>query len=219
MVDAANKRTLVDAARTAFVDSTVGAGATATFVTGGESVTITPDAISTVVGTDPAGRFYVPPEEHFDVADFLDMPKLEQIAEQLCVTWGEFRHLHRARLRVLWKKKGGASGGKNTWGKAIKTSGLVKHYADCDFVIWLAADHCRDAAITNYELEALLYHELSHLSYEMDENGEERWSVRGHDVTAFYGELERYGTWTPELRQMRHAYAQLALTDGGSNGQ
>ena len=210
---------MVDAARTAFMDTLNRHGTTATFIAAGESVTITPDAISTVVGPNPMGRFYVPPDEHFDIADYMDAPKLEHVAGQLCSAWGEFRHLDRARIHVLWKKKGGSSGGKNTWGKALKTSGLVRHYADCDFVVWLAADHCRDAAITNYELEALLYHELSHLSFEMDENGEERWSVRAHDVTAFYGEIERYGTWTPELRQMRHTYAQLALAEGGSNGQ
>lgn len=172
---------------------------------------VTPDANNSTLSDDPYGRFYVPPDEHFSDIGFLESRPLEMLAAQLVANWRELGHLKQASIGVLWKQKGGKSGGKEVWGKANKTSGLVLHYSRHDFIIWLAADHCREGEITNGDLEALLYHELCHCDMEMDDNGNVKWAIRGHDVTAFYTELTRYGAWTPELRHMRKTYEQIAL--------
>ncbi len=82
-------------------------------------------------------------------------------------------------------------------------------------LIWLAADHIRDHAFNQFQLEALIYHELSHCGWDLDEKtGETKWMVVAHDVTTFYNELTSYGTWTPELRVLRQGYEQLALGEG-----
>lgn len=200
-------------------------GATATIASGDETLTIgeggeilavVPDGVSTQLDIDGVAHAYVPPDTHFDEQDdYLESQALDHMADAERTRWSEFRHLKQARIRVLWKRKGGKGGGKNTWGKAATLSGLLRHYVPEDFVIWLAADHCREAQLSQIDLQALIYHELCHCWFEEDETtGEMKWSVRAHDVTAFTSEVERYGAWTPDLRQMRRTYEQLALAAG-----
>ncbi|MFT4038348.1 MAG: putative metallopeptidase [Thermomicrobiales bacterium] len=195
------------------------AGATMRIVTDTSDVTIGWTNASTDV---PATleRPQMPPvhppaEEEFEGDDFLSAPDLDRLKNQLIVQWPEFGNLRHASIDILWKAKGGNSGGKLTFGKCSKMSGLAKHYSGETFVIWLAADHVREYQLSQRQIEALVYHELSHCGWEVDDKtGELKWHVAAHDATVFFGELERYGAWQQDLRTLQHGYAQLALTAG-----
>jgi hypothetical protein len=116
----------------------------------------------------------------------------------------------------LWKKQGGKSKGRATFGKCSKPSGLLKHFAECQFVIWLAADHCRAAEFGDREIEALLFHEMLHMGVsEADEN-----TGRGggptlvpHELEVFRAEVEIYGLWAPDLKEVGPAFQQASLFD------
>lgn len=59
------------------------------------------------------------------------------------------------------------------------------------------------------EREALVFHELAHIQQEItkdgepafDRDGNPKYGLREHDVTAFNSEVARYGAWSPDLQQ------------------
>lgn len=195
------------------------AGATMRIVTDTHDVTIgratTPDTVPVAPDYPLMPPVFPPAEEDFEDDDFLAAPDLDRLKNQLVVQWPEFAQLRYADIDILWRAKGGSSGGKATMGKCAKMSGLAKHYSGETFVIWIAADHVRDYALSQRQIEALVYHELSHCGWEVDDKTNElKWHVAAHDATVFFGEIERYGAWQQDLRTLQHGYAQLALTAG-----
>jgi hypothetical protein len=158
-----------------------------------------------------------PPTEAFMGGDFLDAPEVERLAERLIGRYGELRHLDGWKIRCLWKARGGVSKGRATLGKCVVVPALVRHFTEADFLIWLAADHGR--GMTGRQLEALLYHELSHAQVREPEEEDEqpRPFVVGHDAEVFVAEFERYGLWQAGIRPLAQELArQLRMEMDGS---
>lgn len=150
-------------------------------------------------------RFPVPPESRFDdeTGDFLVAPELRKIAEELIGDHAfDFDFLRHAVIVYLWKKKGGKSGLKETLGKCQKPSGLLKHFANADFVVWVAADNCE--GFTRKQITALLFHELKHAW--RDEDG--KYVTVSHDFEGFAREVELFGDWKRDIARMREAFRQ-----------
>ncbi len=156
----------------------------------------------------------IPEDDDFD-SDFLASDALQEIGDELIERYPELEHLRGVRIGYCWKRAGGETNGKATLGKCTKPSGLLLFYAHLDFVIWCAADHCRDWSFTNRQLEALLYHELSHAGIDIDKQGLPKYVVRPHDVEMFTGELDRYGLWRDDLVRAKHSFDQVTLPGFG----
>ena len=105
------------------------------------------------------------------------------------------------RIEFLWKARGGSSNGKLTLGKCIKMGGLALHFAETDYVIWLAADHIDALPLDRYQVEALLFHELCHIDATKEEE-KVTIAVNAHDLEAFKAEVEYYGFWRHDLAAM-----------------
>lgn len=157
----------------------------------------------------------IPEDDEFS-SDFLASDELETIGNELIERYPELVHLQNARIGYCWKKEGGDSNGKSTLGKCTKPSGLLLFFAELDFVIWCGADHCRDWSFTQHQLEALLYHELSHAGVKLDKDGQLKYVLIPHDVEMFTGELERYGLWMDDLTRAKLAFDQVSLPGFGS---
>jgi hypothetical protein len=157
-----------------------------------------------------AGRLRIPADAEFeDDEEFKADRALAALAVELIERHpGKFGFLRNVEVKFLWKRNGGRSQGKARLGYCAKTSGLARHYAGADFVIWLAADTARDCGLGPRELEALLFHEMSHIDYDDEAD---KPTVRCHDFEGFIDELAEYGEWLPDLRRARHAFAQLPL--------
>jgi hypothetical protein len=182
-------------------------------------------ARTAVVGTlrkeadelESGARFKIPFGTGFYSQEFLPAPSIAKIGAKLIDKWPELDALEDLTIKYEWKK-GGTQGEKATLGKCTKVSGLAQYYSDADFVIWIAADNCRDMEITDAQVEALVYHELKHISVEEDEQtGEPILAVRPHDVEMFYDEIIRYGLWKDDLKGADEVFAQgrLDLTGEG----
>lgn len=157
---------------------------------------------TTVMGGNPNQQFPVPVFS----ADFVEAPDLQEIGLALIDTYEAFSHLRGLTVRFLWKRKGAKSHGKTQWGKCEKPSGLTRHFADCDWVIYLAADIVK-AGWTAGMIEAALFHELTHAG--QDENGNPQ--VWAHDFDGFLLELRHYGPWSSELDQLGRHFEQPRL--------
>jgi hypothetical protein len=162
------------------------------------------------LGGDPEAKYPIPPDAGFG-ADFGPAPDIARIAEALIAAEEvRFGFLRDVDVRYLWKRKGGKSKGKATLGKCVKASGLVKYLgSDADFVIWVAADATRERALTTRQMEALVFHELLHIS--QGDDGEP--ILVGHDFEGFAAELDTYGPWSADLKLAARSVRQAGLWD------
>lgn len=151
--------------------------------------------------------------------DFLPSSQLSEIGTRLCEARKTLQITEKIRIEYLYKRKGGVSGGRAVFGNCIKTSGLVKYFATdarrsiVDYVIWIAADAVRDTRMALWQLEALLYHELLHISVETNEKtDEEKLTTRAHDWEGFNAEIDAYGLWWSDLKSMGQHVRQLKLS-------
>lgn len=152
---------------------------------------------------------YVPDEDEFDGADFMEASGLASIGRDLILSMPEFSNFQEAKIRYYWKRAGGKSQGQDKMGACQKPSGLLSFVMQSDFVIWLAADHVRSWAMQD-KLEPLLYHELSHMGFDVDEATDEvTYRVVGHEFEGFTGEWDRYGSWRDALRRAEMSVSQM----------
>ncbi len=159
-------------------------------------------------------RFLDPDSDEVAYLDYLAAPDLEEIGERLIGECTEFQHLRELRVVYLWKREGGQSAGKLTLGKCVKAGGLVKHFSQSVWIIWLAADHADLLGLTERQVEAAIYHELSHASEEEKADGTLKPVLIGHDWQGFGREVGRYGAWLPDLQLCRRTWRQLELPEG-----
>ena len=153
-------------------------------------------------------------DEHGESQDFLPGEELRKIAETLISRPSlHLAHLDRIPISYLWKQKGGASHGKSTLGKCQVATGLIKHFSEVSFVIWLAADHLGDANVSKTFVEACLYHELLHI----EENEDGKLVLRNHDFEGFVEELKIYGCWREDLTTAKEVFQQVGLFESAED--
>lgn len=121
----------------------------------------------------------------------------------------KFGHLEFARVDFLWKEKGGSSGGKDVLGKAKKPSGELRHYSKADIIVVLSVDHCMSRRFQNWQVLALLFHELRHTA--VNSNGE--LALQGHEFEGFLDELEIFGAWNGPNENLIKTVQQMPLFD------
>lgn len=157
---------------------------------------------------DTSTVYDVPSEASLD-GEFAPAPDIERIAARLILRHQMTPH-NTCNIVYLWKDKGGKSHGSAVYGKATKPSGLLRHFSECDFVIWLAADHLRECGATVREVEAVVYHELRHIA--SDENDDP--CLTGHEYAGFLAELKEYGTTVRDLKPILRIAQQMEMPLG-----
>lgn len=168
-----------------------------------------------VSGDDYYRRLALAPAEGtFALKEFLSAPVLETMAQKLI----EKHSLPADEFTIdfFWKRKSGNSGGRPVLGKVVKLSGLAKHYSDgSEFAVWIAANHVRDLRMTNYQLEAALFHQLLHIAHSEDGDGELIPIVKAPEFTGYIREVEEYGDWRADLSTAKEAFTQAKLIPDG----
>lgn len=162
----------------------------------------------------------IPWDDAFEGKDYKPAPELEELAATLVEMYSELSFIAEFRLRVLWKREAPAAGSKEVAGRCKALSGELAYFARADWLIWIAADF---AAVNSWgprEIEAVLYHELRHCAIRGKD--EIRPAVRQHDLETFFSEVERYGTWTLDLRRAKAVFMKplpgfedVRVRDGG----
>lgn len=167
----------------------------------------------------PLKAYGVPGPGMFEGGEYLEAPDLAAIGRRIIGEYSELAHLRADapnghRIMFLWKAKGGNTGGKAKLGQCVKASPLVDFLVGgVEFLVILSADHVRAMGLAGYQVEALLYHELLHA----DETEDGKPTLAPHDVTAFQGEIRRYGAWMQDLKDTAKSFKQLELIDDGAS--
>lgn len=152
-------------------------------------------------GTDPeatgAETYSIPiPKLAFEVA-----PDLADMADGLIEEHDElFHHLRDYQVTYLWKQKGGKSKRQNKRRGVQITGQLLRHFARCTFVVWLAADHGTTEKWTPKQVEALLFAALLEMQEDPKRGGP---MLVAPDFAGFRKELEEYGAWNDSLRALQ----------------
>lgn len=175
---------------------------------------------SLITGGDPDALYAIPDEgaffdgEHGAWLDFLPDSRLDKIGAALIGR--KLTHLDDGEFTVdyRWKRRGGSSKGNANLGNCIRLSGAAKMYSNATkMLITLSADHLSLLKYKNWQVEALIYHELLKVW------PEEKWSkpdvftgksvklptvyhVQGPDFSGFYKEIEEYGLWHEPLERL-----------------
>ena len=79
----------------------------------------------------------------------------------------------------------------------------------------MSADHAANFGITNYQLEAILYHELQHLGTSTDDDGNLKLVTVGHEIEGFVNDVRVYGAWMPVHKRLLDAFEQMPLIPEG----
>lgn len=163
---------------------------------------------------DPDAQFDVPVLKEGE--DFRPAERLEEIVKGLINRFRDrFSSLDSLRIRVFWVNHGRTAHGKPILGQAKRPNKIWHHFLehDVDYILFVAADHCRTQQMTNYACEALLFRLLCQCF--VDEEG--KLTILDYDFQGFVAELNAYGPWTEDLkigaRAFRNSPIQLSLDD------
>lgn len=159
----------------------------------------------------------VPPflEAFIDANDeqttFLPAPEIARMGAHLIATCPELGHLVTASIDYAWKRTGGKTNGMAKLAGCDKTSPYTTYRTGYQFVIWLAADHCRAILTTQQQFEAVIFDHLMRADIDPETS---KPTTRHPDVVTFTATVERYGAFTSELSRARDVFVQAPLVPG-----
>jgi hypothetical protein len=158
-------------------------------------------------------EYSIPFEGQFNGADFMAAPGIEEIAQRLIgEDGGPLAHLRGLRVRYFWKRRGGTKGGVKRLAAPVKPGGLASYALGRPQVaLWLAADHCRDAHLTNEQIDALIFDKLCQVRQDPDDFSAFR--ITAPDFEGNILTIRRYGLWMKDLLEMGANVKQLGLLD------
>lgn len=165
--------------------------------------------------THPEGHFDlftgIPADETFEGKDVqnIESQQLAILGRKLIDDNGEFKHLRNLNIRWYWRRNGGAPSAKVRFGAAHHPDGMLRDELQCDWVVWLAADHFRNARPTKRQVDACLYHQLCHAQV----TSKGKLTVQPHAFEGFPAELQRYGAWNSDLVSMLEAAGKKPSPD------
>ncbi len=165
--------------------------------------------------TEPEKTDYdVPFESQFNNRDLLEAPGLRAIGERLIASATEddgFDHLHGIEIHWFWKRRGGTQGGNPRYAGIKRPSSFEKHYTGgrVIYMVWLAADHVREAKFTPEQIEACLYDQLCRTDVDPDDH--DAYRIIGPDFVGSIRTLQRFGVWNADLREAAARIQQLPL--------
>lgn len=167
-----------------------------------------------------AQPYEVPSEGRFAGKEFLLDAGLATLARDLIDEFADaFWYLRGAPIEYAWKRRGGAMNGKVLHHGHQRSSPHAVAHGAREFVVWIAADASREAAVTVDLIRAMLCHEFCH--FRKNEDGELK--ITGHSFEGFPLEVKLFGLWQQELRNAARSFQgridELGEEDGEGEGQ
>jgi hypothetical protein len=158
-------------------------------------------------------EYTVPHESTFGKGKLLPAPGLKTIAERLIEDDEELEHLVGVEIRYAWRRRGGMQGGNPRYARIKRPSIWESHFSGgkVEFLVDVSADHVRDFKFTPHQIEAAIHECLSRTA--RDEDNHDAFRIAGPDFQGSIRTLDRYGTWRPDLREMRAHVAKLPMEE------
>jgi len=146
------------------------------------------------------------------LCDYAAAPDVERLADALIAACPELRFLQEVVIRYVWRRKAQTSQGRQVLGTCKPLTGLPKFaLGGGEFIVVLNAEGCRDAHLTAWQQEALIFHELCHIAPADPGDPAARPTGCAHDAELFFAEVRRYGAWQRDLTRAAETFAQIPL--------
>jgi hypothetical protein len=131
-------------------------------------------------------------------------PEVERIGKQIVEK--HHPHLRGVRIEYVFRAKAEKRHGKRVGGTAKKVTGVnallatpgAESSEDLAFFLVTIAKDIWDYLDPDHK-RALVDHELEHCYVEIDEDGDAKLSIRGHDIEEFASIIGRHGFWSNDL--------------------
>jgi hypothetical protein len=134
------------------------------------------------------------------VMPYRESDALERRANALIRRHEELAPLEDLSIAYLWRQKG-----KSYVARTMLATDLLAHYSRADIVIWLAADYAHEQALNDRGIEALLYRQLCYIEVDEEKKG---FKLRKPDFVGFFQEIERYGLYSEDLRDLKRVFQE-----------
>lgn len=92
--------------------------------------------------------------------------------------------------------------------KVKKADKFLKFYTGIDFIMVVKKEAFEK--LSEEQKKALVAHELEHIEIYEDKEGKPQARLRDHDVECFTSIVEKYGTWTSQLKELGRAIKKVA---------
>lgn len=174
-----------------------------------------------ITGLTPAAlllsseKFPLPnPNDFF--REFLEDDHLDDLVAALIRHYPQFEPFGDLTIRVLWQKDAGKEDGRLKLGSLSKQNNMTRYLAKVDYVVVVNYKAAAVYELNNWQMEALLFHQLEHIEIAEDDDGEVKLKTRPHDVGLFNAEITTYGAWYLDLANTSNAFQQQPLWDDRS---
>lgn len=119
--------------------------------------------------------------------------KYSEIAHALIQTEPLLDVIRQSEATIIYlsSNKEKKSKGRTIFGECEKIPDKYKWSIPADFTITLYEPNIIN--FTDEQIKILLLHELLHVGIDWDKNGEEKYTVRPHDIEEFRTIIDRYG--------------------------
>ena len=97
-----------------------------------------------------------------------------------------------ATIIYLSSEQKKSAGGKTVFAQCERVPDKYKWGIPCEFTITIFEPNIEE--FTEEQIRILLFHELLHVGIEIDNSGEEIYSIKPHDLEDFKLIIDRYGT-------------------------
>jgi hypothetical protein len=171
-----------------------------------------------ITGLTPAAlllsseKFPLPNPNEFH-REFLEDEHLDELVAALIRHYPQFEPFGDLTIRVLWQKDAGKEDGRLKLGSLSKQNNMTRYLAKVDYVVVVNYKAAAVYELTNWQMEALLFHQLEHIEIAEDDDGEVKLKTRPHDIGLFNSEIMAYGAWYLDLANTSNAFQQQPLWD------
>jgi len=128
---------------------------------------------------------------------YIDAPEVEAVAKEIINSLPLIDGINEAKIKYLFLLKKHSEYA----GKIQKPGGVWRFLSDYDYVV-LVHKPSWDR-FNERQRKALIYHELSHITYKTDKEEKKHWKLRKHDIEEFIDVIREFGAWNPELNQLK----------------
>lgn len=145
------------------------------------------------------------------IAEFLPDDRLSTLVDALIEHHDAFTSLSDLTIRTLWQKDAGKEDGRLKLGSISQQTNMTRYLTGVDYVIIVSLKAAAQYDLTNWQMEALLFHQLMHIEAEEGDDGEIKLKKRPHDIGLFNAEIINYGAWYLDLANTSNAFRQQLL--------
>jgi len=130
---------------------------------------------------------------------YMEAPEVKEIAQDIIANLPLDSRVPEAKVVYLFS----LAEKSDYAGKIERPSGTWRYLSNYDFVILIHQNSWKD--LDEDQRKALIYHELLHITHRVSEDGNITWKIRKHDFEDFTLVVEKFGYWSPELKELKEA--------------